>query len=93
MLETELHKLTVHKHEEISLAFISVLHLTLNTHPDSVLISFWGMWAFSPGGLELGRGKLQTQVQNLGKDTVRTEDPPVRTHMASISSLGQGKTE
>lgn len=44
MLEKELHKLTFHKHE-ISLAFISILHLTLNTHPDSVLISFWRMWA------------------------------------------------
>lgn len=89
-----MHKLTVHKHK-ISLAFISILHLILNTHPDSVLISFGGMWA--SWGLplvdEVGRRKLQTQVQNLGKDAVRPEDPPVRTQMASLSSLGQGKTE
>lgn len=71
----ELHKLAFLK-QEISLAFISIL--TLNTHPDSVLISFGGDVGFlgsSPGSLEVGRGKLQTQIQNLGKDAVR----PVRT--------------
>lgn len=84
----EPHNLALHMHE-ISLAFISIFHLTFNTHLSAPwLISFRGVGHLgsSPGGLEVGKGKLQTQIQNLGKDAVRPEDPPVRTQMAQVNN-------
>lgn len=73
MLETEFRKLAFHKHE-ISLAFISMLHLTLNTHPDSVLYFILEDVGFLVGGLEVGRGKLQTDTK-FGRGCWETQGP------------------
>lgn len=95
VLETELHKLAYHKHE-ISLAFISILHLTVTPTQTLCLFHFGGcgLPGVSPWWFGGRQGKLQTQIENLGKDAVRPEDSPIRTQMAGkFSSLGQRLTE